>query len=139
MASEIVKAASPSDGDRSAEPVESATKNDVSDDAAATAASPTTNHTATLPVKAAPKSWADLVRSQPAPNISHGPPQANGIATPANGLAPDKVNSLAEALNSFSIKDSKETSKLSFLEPRGLVNTGNMCYMNSVSLAQLML
>jgi ubiquitin carboxyl-terminal hydrolase 10 len=38
--------------------------------------------------------------------------------------------SLAEALKSFSAVSTE--TKVSFLEPRGLVNTGNMCYMNSV-------
>lgn len=70
---------------------------------------------------------------------SPGSPQTNGVSRPVSSLASDKVNSLGEALSSFDIKDIQETSKLSFLEPRGLVNTGNMCYMNSVSLAVLKL
>ncbi|RKF73200.1 putative ubiquitin carboxyl-terminal hydrolase 3 [Golovinomyces cichoracearum] len=40
------------------------------------------------------------------------------------------VTSLAEVLESFSTKSNE--SKVTFLEPRGLVNTGNMCYMNSI-------
>ncbi|TQS36579.1 hypothetical protein Golomagni_02967 [Golovinomyces magnicellulatus] len=40
------------------------------------------------------------------------------------------VTSLAEVLESFSTKSND--SKVAFLEPRGLVNTGNMCYMNSI-------
>lgn len=40
------------------------------------------------------------------------------------------ASSLAEALADFRIASGQ---KLAFLEPRGLINTGNMCYMNSVS------
>jgi ubiquitin carboxyl-terminal hydrolase 10 len=38
---------------------------------------------------------------------------------------------LAEAL--IALDNAEEDSKVAFLEPRGLKNTGNMCYMNSVS------
>jgi ubiquitin carboxyl-terminal hydrolase 10 len=41
------------------------------------------------------------------------------------------AESLAEALKSFSVASTE--SKVAFLKPRGLVNSGNMCYMNSVS------
>lgn len=50
-----------------------------------------------------------------------------------NGFAPAKSGSLADALSSYSVTESNEVAKIAFLEPRGLVNTGNMCYMNSVS------
>jgi len=44
---------------------------------------------------------------------------------------------LASALHEFSatVRD----GKLAFIEPRGLVNTGNMCYMNSVSLSSIII
>jgi ubiquitin carboxyl-terminal hydrolase 10 len=87
-------------------------------------------------VKAAPKSWADLVRTM-GPPAKVGVPQVAQVATdttaPINGLAPAKAGSLADALTSYSVKESNESTKIAFLEPRGLVNTGNMCYMNSVS------
>ncbi len=82
--------------------------------------------------KVAPKSWVDIVRSN-APKPSNGPVQVNGSVPHIDAPAPKLVNSLAEALNTFDIKNSQDPPKLSFLEPRGLVNTGNMCYMNSVS------
>lgn len=79
----------------------------------------------------APKSWADLVKrnakpqtSSGVPNISNGQPIANGVPLP-------KSASLADALKQYNVQSD---ITLPFLEPRGLVNTGNMCYMNSVSI-----
>lgn len=84
---------------------------------------------ASPPPKAAPpKSWAELLRSKVAPTPAQAP-IANGVVT-ANGSAAQKSNSLGDVLAAYSVDSDK---KLSFLEPRGLVNTGNMCYMNSVS------
>jgi ubiquitin carboxyl-terminal hydrolase 10 len=82
----------------------------------------------TLPPKQAPKSWADLVRSNVPPSAPGAP---NGVAA-VNGVSLPKSASLADALKQYGVQND---SRLSFLEPRGLVNTGNMCYMNSVSLA----
>ncbi|KKK26782.1 ubiquitin hydrolase [Aspergillus rambellii] len=81
------------------------------------------------PVRAAPKSWADLVRSK-------GAARASG----AQGTSPDVLNgvlqhqskSVADVLLSLGEDVSQYSDKVAFLEPRGLVNTGNMCYMNSV-------
>ena len=81
------------------------------------------------PAKAAPKSWADLVRTKAAAATPATPQTANGSDAPTNFSA-NTAGSLAEAIRVFSVES---TSKISFLEPRGLVNTGNMCYMNSVS------
>ena len=78
----------------------------------------------------AQQSWADLTKAQSNPRNSNKI-QDNGVAQ-SNGLTTSKVTSLAEALSSFNVDDVKRDAKLSFLEPRGLVNTGNMCYMNSV-------
>lgn len=73
-----------------------------------------------------PKSWADLVKSQAKPkpltNTINGQAVTNGIQLP-------KTAPLADALRQYSVQSD---AKLAFLEPRGLVNTGNMCYMNSV-------
>ena len=76
----------------------------------------------------APKSWAELLRSKNA-NAASAQPSGAGVL---NGVASlSKSASLAEALRQYSVAN----ERLSFLEPRGLVNTGNMCYMNSVRLA----
>lgn len=128
--------AGPSNGNQIAEAVEAAKKADIFNDAAAAMILSSENETALLPAKVAPKSWADLVKSN-APPMSNGSIQADGIGAHTNGIAPKQISSLADALNSFSITDGQEGSKLSFLEPRGLVNTGNMCYMNSVGFAEL--
>lgn len=77
--------------------------------------------------KPKPKSWADLVRRDteaPSPSlaISNGKTAANGIQLP-------KTAPLAEALRQYNVNSDLQHN---FLEPRGLVNTGNMCYMNSV-------
>lgn len=52
---------------------------------------------------------------------SSSPPSAAGKA---------KSESLADALHSYA--PGSNENKVAFLKPRGLVNTGNMCYMNSV-------
>ncbi|KAI4199669.1 MAG: hypothetical protein LQ350_004460 [Teloschistes chrysophthalmus] len=80
-------------------------------------------------VKTAPKSWADLVRTKPmsaaagAKALDETPQQVNGFQQP-------KPGSLLEVLRSYDTESG--SSRVAFLEPRGLVNTGNMCYMNSV-------
>lgn len=78
-------------------------------------------------VPVAPKSWADLVRKQAA---------ANGVSSGAgvsvfNGFGAATNENLGDVLGGINVAE--EPSKVSFLRPRGLVNTGNMCYMNSVS------
>ncbi|KAJ9156543.1 Cysteine proteinase [Pleurostoma richardsiae] len=52
----------------------------------------------------------------------------NGNAI-ASGFAKSNASSLAEALRLYRVGSGE---KIAFLEPRGLINTGNMCYMNSV-------
>ena len=79
---------------------------------------------------APPKSWADLVRIKAAPGaamtsaINSSQPQGVGVS---------KADSLFEVLNTINAESGNDPTKFSFLEPRGLVNTGNMCYMNAVS------
>lgn len=73
-----------------------------------------------------PASWADLVRSK-APKSS-----AVTIATEnstTSVLSLEKSSSLGDIIKAFNVDSD---SRFSYLEPRGLVNTGNMCYMNSV-------
>ena len=93
------------------------------------ASSETTSSTTPSPApqRAAPKSWADLVRSKAAAK------QSTAASPQAGALALTRGESLAEALNSFGSNVDQYSEKIAFLEPRGLVNTGNMCYMNSVS------
>lgn len=79
--------------------------------------------------KVAPKSWADLVRSK----VSNS---ATGVKAPendplgANGSQRPKAASMVEVLRNY--RSGSDSNQVSFIEPRGLVNTGNMCYMNSV-------
>lgn len=75
---------------------------------------------------AKPKSWADLVKVNSKPKTAAG--GTNGQAF-TNGIQLPKTAPLADALRQYSVQSD---AKLAFLEPRGLVNTGNMCYMNSV-------
>lgn len=81
-----------------------------------------------LAAKVAPKSWADLVRTK----VSN---PANELKTPenkmlgANGFQHPKA-SMVEVLRNYG--SGSYNDRVSFIEPRGLVNTGNMCYMNSV-------
>ncbi|GIZ38017.1 hypothetical protein CKM354_000144400 [Cercospora kikuchii] len=78
--------------------------------------------------KPAPKSWADLVKR----NAPKAAAQASGLQKSevmTNGIPLPKSASLADALRQYSVNSG---ASLNFLEPRGLVNTGNMCYMNSI-------
>jgi ubiquitin carboxyl-terminal hydrolase 10 len=74
-----------------------------------------------------------LLRAKNAPAAAQAaaaaPPATNGVVA-TNGPAVPRSNTLADVLASFSVDSEK---KVTFLEPRGLVNTGNLCYMNSVS------
>jgi ubiquitin carboxyl-terminal hydrolase 10 len=44
-----------------------------------------------------------------------------------------KSASLVDVLSNLGTDVEEYSNKIAFVEPRGLVNTGNMCYMNSVS------
>lgn len=81
------------------------------------------------PPRAVPKSWADLVRSKALPRNAGAP----GAAAAGSGdLMVHKAESLADVLSRLGEDVTQYSDKVAFLEPRGLVNTGNMCYMNSV-------
>lgn len=109
------------------EPDHAASANDVS------AASP--------PTKAAPGSWAGLfaktqTKAPVTPAGTNGAAALNGSVTPeTSAAAPSSIfskttaNSVAEAIREYQVGSG---DRISFLEPRGLINTGNMCYMNSV-------
>lgn len=97
-------------------------------------------HPAPAPPK--PKLWTGLFSR---PNVSAASTSSAAIAaqTQTNGSTTDEAavapgagsfakanaSSLAQALQAYRPSN---PDKLAFLEPRGLVNTGNMCYMNSV-------
>ncbi|KAL9017134.1 MAG: hypothetical protein Q9185_005536 [Variospora sp. 1 TL-2023] len=84
---------------------------------------------ATSPAKIAPKSWADLVKSRvpkPASGVKVSANKSSGM----NGFQNQKVASMVEVLRDYG--HSSDNDRVTFIEPRGLVNTGNMCYMNSL-------
>lgn len=87
----------------------------------------------TAPAPAAPKpkpsSWASLLR--PAQSQSAATTSAD-VDSNLNGGPMARGEALSDVLHDMNAVDAP--SKISFLQPRGLVNTGNMCYMNSASL-----
>jgi len=121
----------PSNADHLANAVDAAARAKVEEHAVTTEQ---TTPTSSPPKKEAPKSWADLVRKMAPPKSSNAAAEPNAV-TQTNGVANTKTASLSGALSSYSVAEARENSKIAFLEPRGLVNTGNMCYMNSVSSA----
>ncbi|KAL4748007.1 hypothetical protein BDW72DRAFT_162357 [Aspergillus terricola var. indicus] len=76
---------------------------------------------------AAPKSWADLVRNK---NLARNAASQSAPSGVVNGVV--KSQSVADVILNLGDDVSQYSDKVTFLEPRGLVNTGNMCYMNSV-------
>ncbi|KAF2150338.1 cysteine proteinase [Myriangium duriaei CBS 260.36] len=76
--------------------------------------------------KAQPKSWADLVRTKGSLNANSALVNGNALS---NGADSTRSGTIGEVLKQFDVEDHQ---KVPFLEPRGLVNTGNMCYMNSI-------
>ncbi|KAL1637416.1 hypothetical protein SLS56_000554 [Neofusicoccum ribis] len=100
-------------------------------------ASPESERTATAaspPPKTAPKSWADLVRTKnaaaaAAAAATAAPAASSQSVSAVNGFAAAKSDSMVDVLRTY---DANAANKVAFLEPRGLVNTGNMCYMNSI-------
>ncbi|RFU24169.1 hypothetical protein B7463_g12167, partial [Scytalidium lignicola] len=95
----------------------------------ATAEQPATEEAKVMPApKSAPKLWTGLFNSSGA--VSTQPENDAQDSAALAGLGKASTESLAEALRLF---NASSIPRLAFLEPRGLVNTGNMCYMNSVS------
>ncbi|XWX01460.1 hypothetical protein V2A60_009488 [Cordyceps javanica] len=92
-------------------------------------------------VRAPPTSWANLFAKTPVAAVVaiNGD---NGASNETNGATPEgntnvissthkaNANSVAEAIRSYKVGAAEQRTV--FLEPRGLINTGNMCYMNSV-------
>ncbi|KAJ5090340.1 hypothetical protein N7532_009024 [Penicillium argentinense] len=93
-----------------------------------------TSTKAASPARAPPKSWADLVRSKAAAAAAAaaGRPTSAPVAAESGAPLVQKSESLGDVLGSLGEDVSQYSDKIGFLEPRGLVNTGNMCYMNSV-------
>lgn len=100
---------------------------------------------APAPAPAKPKLWTGLFSkslaaastsaaaktTQTLPNGAAAAAAEASSGTPAVGsFAKSNASSFAEALQAYR---ASAQDRLAFLEPRGLVNTGNMCYMNSVS------
>lgn len=127
--SEVINGA-PSNADHLANAVEIAAKFNAEESEASAKSVETIT---SPPIKAAPKSWADLVRTMGQNTTARTAQVSSDSAAQTNGFVPAKAGSLADALTSYSVKENNENAKIAFLEPRGLVNTGNMCYMNSVS------
>jgi len=84
----------------------------------------------TLPaavVPAVPKSWAELVKTAPGKDTE----ATRVVVIQPNGTSNGKVGSIPQILSDFQIRPTGSFT-IPFLEPRGLVNTGNMCFMNAV-------
>ncbi|KAI0100148.1 hypothetical protein GGR51DRAFT_551648 [Nemania sp. FL0031] len=99
------------------------------------------------PAKAAPTLWSQVVKSQTLTNGMSSSLNTSASAAPApvapssdavsannstagpGAFTRSNASSLAEALRDYQVSNGQN---IAFIEPRGLVNTGNMCYMNSV-------
>lgn len=88
--------------------------------------------TPSLPTRAPPKSWADLVRTKATLPATSGTSGQPGSTAHTNGFSSLKAGSIVDVLSSFDAVAPTDDGKIAFIEPRGLVNTGNMCYMNAV-------
>ncbi|KAL8996650.1 MAG: hypothetical protein Q9169_003874 [Polycauliona sp. 2 TL-2023] len=126
ITSETVAPAPPSNADHLTNAMRVAVH--VNQDESSTASEPIATPTSS-PAKTAPKSWADLVRPKPS-NVPLAGKEPNGASLPVNGFRHAKASLLVDVLSDYD--RSSESSRVTFVEPRGLVNTGNMCYMNSV-------
>lgn len=95
--------------------------------APATAENESVAVTSESPKPAGPKSWAGLFGAKLAARQA-----ATTSSAEPNPLAAQKSETIADVLSSLGEDVDQYSDKIGFLEPRGLVNTGNMCYMNSV-------
>lgn len=77
---------------------------------------------------APPKSWANLFRSNDSRTGSATATNPKAASTASGAGRSETLSDILHDVNSVV----EAPSKIAFLKPRGLVNTGNMCYMNSV-------
>lgn len=105
---------------------------EVSASTASVVDSSVVSESASIPASApaAPKSWANLFRSADAQSASVA---ASSSTTAADSSKIGRNETLSDVLNDMNSASVATPTRVSFLKPRGLVNTGNMCYMNSVS------
>lgn len=87
------------------------------------------------PERVVPKSWAELLRGKSLGQVTESPNPVASTGGSTNGSTIPKSVTVADALKTYSVENE---ATISFLEPRGLVNTGNMCYMNSVSFCSVL-
>lgn len=66
-------------------------------------------------------------------SLASGSSTSNIPPAGASRLGVSKSASLVDVLSNLGANVEEYSNKIAFVEPRGLVNTGNMCYMNSVS------
>lgn len=123
------KTSQPAQPTQPAQAVSGADQSSIGEDAAINTKTASEQATLVVSPPPAPKSWANLFRVNEPQN-----PSATTTASAANsnvsgGSKTETLSSVLHDMNSVPEKP----SKISFLKPRGLVNTGNMCYMNSVS------
>lgn len=85
----------------------------------------------TVKVIPLPKTWAAIMGHDSSGSTESL--SASDVLASNNRLDSNNVARMAAALVDFSVDGSVSSSRIPFLEPRGLVNTGNMCYMNAVS------
>jgi ubiquitin carboxyl-terminal hydrolase 10 len=101
-----------------------------SNDTPSEAIEPATEETKAVPPPpkawTTPKLWTGLFNPA-APTLPAAP---NGSQATLPTFGKTNAETLAEALKLFDA--TAKDAMVSFLKPRGLVNTGNMCYMNSV-------
>ncbi|CAM1500825.1 Fc.00g099870.m01.CDS01 [Cosmosporella sp. VM-42] len=140
------RAEKPLNGEATGEPARPTTASTELTPTAVESESGATEPVSGAPSRAPPSSWANLFAKASAgasggangPNgpasgagsvNGHGSEGANGVNGSSSNFSKTNSSSVAEAIQAYRVGGS---DKISFLEPRGLINTGNMCYMNSV-------
>lgn len=75
-----------------------------------------------LPAKVPPKNWADLLRSPISATNGHNGARSHGVVA-------HSFTNLADLVSRY---DPKTHATAAMIQPRGLVNHGNMCFMNAI-------
>jgi ubiquitin carboxyl-terminal hydrolase 10 len=122
---------------------EQASRDNTNTDVASESAEPNGAPVLTSPPpRQPPSSWANLFaktasldreRAGESDGVAraNGPSNSDAIEDSSATFPKTNSGSLGEAIRAYSVG---RAEKIAFIEPRGLINTGNMCYMNSVSL-----